>query len=237
MAPCPARPSPPSIARSASSPQRPGRCRPPPAIGFLVVIGAAALFGMLGPLSRFAYDAGMQPAAFVAWRAGIALVVLAGRGHRLAASRRRSTWLRVPGACRAAQQVTPARRGAHGLHPQPVHVLRVRPDHRRPGAARLLHLPGDDRRGQRGARARAARPARASSPCVLALAGMAAVVASQLDPAAGHPPRRSSASGWRSGRRVSQTVYVMVSRDGYPDVPTEQAIAIVVARDRWSGRP
>ena len=40
-----------------------------PAIGFIIVLGAATLFGTLGPLSRFAYDAGMEPAAFVAWRA------------------------------------------------------------------------------------------------------------------------------------------------------------------------
>ena len=46
----------------------------PPLVGFGIVIGAAALFGTLGPLARFAYDAGMEPAGFVAWRALIALV-------------------------------------------------------------------------------------------------------------------------------------------------------------------
>ena len=46
----------------------------PPLIGFGIVIGAAALFGTLGPLARFAYDAGMEPAGFVAWRALIALI-------------------------------------------------------------------------------------------------------------------------------------------------------------------
>ena len=35
----------------------------PPLVGFGIVIGAAALFGTLGPLSRFAYDAGMEPLA------------------------------------------------------------------------------------------------------------------------------------------------------------------------------
>lgn len=53
-------------------------------IGSLIVIAAATLFGALGVTSRFAYDAGLQPFAFVAWRAGvgalgIALVVAATR--------------------------------------------------------------------------------------------------------------------------------------------------------------
>ena len=47
-----------------------GRCdAPPPLTGFGIVILAASLFGTLGPLSRFAYDAGMEPLAFVGWRA------------------------------------------------------------------------------------------------------------------------------------------------------------------------
>ncbi len=53
-------------------------------IGSLIVIAAATLFGALGVTSRFAYDAGLEPFAFVTWRAGvgalgIALVVAATR--------------------------------------------------------------------------------------------------------------------------------------------------------------
>ncbi len=36
----------------------------------------AALFGSLGTLSRFAYDAGMPPFAFVAWRAGVGALAI-----------------------------------------------------------------------------------------------------------------------------------------------------------------
>ncbi|HUG29901.1 MAG TPA: DMT family transporter [Candidatus Limnocylindria bacterium] len=55
--------------------------------GALIVLVAAALFGALGVASRFAYDAGVQPFAFVAWRAavgalGIGLVVVALHGPR-----------------------------------------------------------------------------------------------------------------------------------------------------------
>ena len=46
----------------------------PPLIGFAIVLASAALFGTLGPLSNFAYDAGMEPIPFVAWRAFIGTV-------------------------------------------------------------------------------------------------------------------------------------------------------------------
>jgi drug/metabolite transporter (DMT)-like permease len=62
---------------------------------------------------------------------------------------------------------------------------------------------------------------------VLALIGMLAVVASQLDPAAGV---RFDALGvsLALGAALSQTVYVVVSRDGYRQVPPEQAIVVVM---------
>ena len=56
---------------------------------------------------------------------------------------------------------------------------------------------------------------------------MVAVVASQLDPAAGI---RFDALGFglALGAALSQTVFVVVSRDGYPTVPTEQAMIVVL---------
>jgi len=39
-------------------------------------VEGAASFGTLGPVSRFAYEAGASPLAFVAWRSGIGTVVL-----------------------------------------------------------------------------------------------------------------------------------------------------------------
>ena len=40
-------------------------------------MAAASGFGLLGVLSRFSYDAGLQPLPFVAWRAAFGLVVIA----------------------------------------------------------------------------------------------------------------------------------------------------------------
>jgi drug/metabolite transporter (DMT)-like permease len=71
-------------------------------LGVLLVLAAATLFASLGVASRFAYDAGVQTFAFVAWRTGvgalgIALVVAAVRGPR-------SVWTNIaasgPGARR-----------------------------------------------------------------------------------------------------------------------------------------
>jgi drug/metabolite transporter (DMT)-like permease len=62
----------------------------------------------------------------------------------------------------------------------------------------------------------------------LALLGMIAVVASQLDPAAG-VRMDALGLGLALGAAVSQTVFVLVSRDGYRDVPTEQAMTVVLA--------
>ncbi|TMF37029.1 MAG: hypothetical protein E6I26_07795 [Chloroflexi bacterium] len=59
-------------------------------VGSLIVVLAASGFGILGPLARFAYDAGLDPLTFVAWRAifGLLLIVAivavrVGRGTRL----------------------------------------------------------------------------------------------------------------------------------------------------------
>ena len=70
-------------------------------IGALATIAGAALFGSLGVASRFAYDAGVEPFAFVAWRAAtgalaIAVVVSALHGPRAA-------WANISGSGRRAQ--------------------------------------------------------------------------------------------------------------------------------------
>lgn len=59
-------------------------------LGAAIVLLAACLFGSLGPASRFAYEAGVQPFAFVAWRAaagalGLVLVILVIRGRHAGA--------------------------------------------------------------------------------------------------------------------------------------------------------
>ena len=197
----------------------------PTPIGFLIVIGAAALFGMLGPLSRFAYDLGMQPAAFVAWRAGIALVVVLavvawriGRGSatrlRFRALPRRTRVTLLVAALTgfslnlcmfiAFDRITVAL-ALLGFYTYPAMIAVVN--------VALGREPLDRTR---------------VVALGLALAGMIAVVAAQLDPATGIR-LDALGIGLALGAALSQTVYVVVSRDGYRDVPTDQAIAVVLA--------
>ncbi len=196
----------------------------PPLIGFGIVIGAAALFGTLGPLSRFAYEAGMEPAAFVAWRAFIGLVAtgiyVAWRIRRGATrlvrltdlpTRARTTLLVAAIAgftlnlCMfiAFDRITIAL-ALLGFYTYPAMV-----------AAANVAL-GRERLDQTRAVALG-----------LAIAGMIAVVASQLDPAAGIR-LDALGIGLALGAAVSQTLFVVISRDGYSAVPTEQAMAVVL---------
>jgi drug/metabolite transporter (DMT)-like permease len=198
---------------------------PPSPLGFLIVLGSAALFGMLGPLARFAYDAGLQPAAFVAWRALLALLVLLlvigwrvrfGSATLLAfrsMGRRAQVTLLVAAVtgftlnlCMfiAFDRITIAL-ALLGFYTYPAMIAVVN--------VVLGREPLDRTR---------------VVALGLALLGMTAVVASQIDPTAGIR-LDALGIGLALGAAVSQTIYVVVSRDGYPEVPTEQAIAIVVA--------
>lgn len=196
----------------------------PPLIGFGIVLGAAALFGMLGPLSRFAYDAGMEPAAFVAWRAFIGL--LATGTYVAWRIRRHATRLvrleELPIRARAMlllaavagftlnlcmfiafDRITVAL-ALLGFYTYPAMVAAVN-----------VALGRERLDGTRAA------------ALGLAILGMIAVVASQVDPA-GAIRLDAVGIGLALGAAVSSTVYVVVSRDGYSQVPTEQAMATVL---------
>ena len=195
-----------------------------PLRGFAIVIGSAALFGMLGPLSRFAYEAGMEPPAFVAWRAMIGFLGLGAYvGWRVS---RGATRLVRLGALPLRARVSLLAAAAAGTtlnlcmfiafdritialallgfytYPALVAVANVALGRERLDGNRVLAL-------------------------ALAIVGMVLVVASQLDPAAGI---RLDVIGiaLALGAAVSQTIFVILARDGYPEVPTEQAMTTVL---------
>lgn len=195
-----------------------------PALGFGLVIVAAVLFGMLGPLSRFAYDAGMQPTAFVAWRA---LIGLAGVSLFVAwRVRRAGVSLTRPGALptRARALLLVAALMGFTINASMfiafdriTIALALLGFYTYPAMVALANV--------------LLRRERLDAPrgvaLALALAGMIAVVASQLDPAAGI--RLDAVGlGLALGAAVSQTVYVLISRDGYREVPTEQVTVVVL---------
>ena len=182
-----ARPSP--ALRSSSSPRpcsgRSGRCRGSP-----TTRGCSRRRSSRGA----ARSACSRAAAFVAWRIS--------RGTE------RLTRL---GDLDTAAPVSLGRRGAVGFTLNLVDVHRVRPRHGRARAARVLHLPGDRRGRQRGPRARDARPA----------AGRRARARRRWDgrgrrraarPGGRDPARRHRARAGARRGRVSQAVFVVISR-------------------------
>ena len=197
----------------------------PPVSGFLVVVAAASLFGMLGPLSRFAYEAGMQPLPFVAWRAGIGFLATASFvAWRVARGAEPLVGIR---GLRRPERVTllVASLLAFGLnlamfisfglvtialallgfytYPVIVAAANVALGREAMDRTRLIAL-------------------------VLAVAGMVAVVASQLDPGSGIKVD-ALGLGLALVAAGCQAAFVIISRNGYPSVPSSQAMALVMA--------
>ena len=188
-------------------------------LGSLTVIAAASGFGLLGPLARFAYDAGFEPIAFVAWRAGIGLLIVVAvvavgirrRGrfvNPLHLARRDRIGLAV--AAIAALALNVAMFLAFDLttvalvllafytYPALVAVVAVALGHERLDAARWLAL-------------------------VIAIVGMVLVVAGGLG---GSDPVQIVPLGIALGlvAAACQTVYVTVNRGHFRTVPAEQAM-------------
>lgn len=197
----------------------------PPVMGFAIVLVAASLFGTLGPLSRFAYDAGMEPLPFVAWRGGIGLLATAAfiawriargaerltrprdldRGARLSLGLAALFAFALNLAMFISFDLVSVALALLGFYTYPVIVAMVnvalgRETLDRPRVVALA----------------------------LAIAGMIAVVASQLDPAAGI---RVDAIGFglAIAAALSQAAFVVISRTGYRAVPASQAMAVILA--------
>jgi DME family drug/metabolite transporter len=196
----------------------------PPLIGFGIVLGAAALFGTLGPLSRFAYDAGMEPGAFVAWRA---LIGLAGMAAYVAwRVRRGATRLVRLGDLPARTRIMLLLAGVVGFtlnlamfiaFDRITVALALLGFYTYPAMVAIANVVlGREHLDQSRTMALG-----------LAILGMIAVVASQLDPAGGIR-LDAIGIGLALGAAVSQTVFVVISRDGYAEVPTDQAMALVL---------
>jgi drug/metabolite transporter (DMT)-like permease len=192
--------------------------------GFAIVVVAASLFGTLGPLSRFAYDAGMEPLAFVGWRAFIGLIATAafvawrvGRGaetlvrwaglpprERLLLGIAALTGFTLNFAMFIAFDLVTIALALLAFYtfPAMVAVAAVALGREQLDRPKLVALG-------------------------LALAGMVAVVAGQLDPAAGIEFNWLGVALALSAA-VSQAVFVTISRDGYRSVPTDQAMTVIM---------
>ena len=196
----------------------------PPLVGFAIVLVAASLFGTLGPLSRFAYDAGMQPTPFVAWRGAIGFIAAAAFvAWRVSRRTERLTrWADLDTAAR----VTLAVAGLSGFflnlsmfiafdlvtvalallafytYPVIVAVANVALGRETMDRPRAIAL-------------------------TLAVLGMVAVVASQIDPASGIKVDPVGI-GLALAAAGFQALFVLISRTGYRQVPASQAMTVIL---------
>ena len=197
---------------------------PSPAVGSVAVVLAACLFAALGVLSRTSYDLGLTPYGFVTWRSGVAAIAMAliaavmvMRGGRLVG------WRALAPRDRVAL-------GVAALAGASLDVTMFLAFARVPVAVVLLCFylfpalvaGGSALLGwERLDRTRAAA-------LIVSLAGMAAVVVGGegAGALAGLDPVGVLLA---VGSAVSQAVFVLVARRGYREVPTEQAITVVLA--------
>jgi DME family drug/metabolite transporter len=199
--------------------------RSSPLLGSLTVILAACGFATLGVLSRFTYDLGLTPMAFVAWRSGVAalsMVVLIAftlsRGARLVGWRSLSPRDRIAlvVAALAGSSLDITMFFAYERVPVAIVLLCF---YLFPamvaGASAVLGWERLDR--TRGI------------ALLVALAGMVLVVASGMGAGPGGPQAPDPLGVLLAiGSAVSQTVFVLVARRGYRQVPTEQAMGFVL---------
>jgi drug/metabolite transporter (DMT)-like permease len=195
-----------------------------PTLGALIVLGSAALFGMLGPLSNAAYDAGLDPLTLVAWRSGLATLAIVGVVAWLASARSVRIVRPVDVPARERRALVAATLAAATLNVcifsafELVTVaLALLGFYTFPA---MIAAVGVVTGREPLDRTRAVA-------LVLALVGMALVVIGQLDPAGG-VRFDALGLGLALGAAVSQTVFVSVSRVGYPSVPTVQATVVLM---------
>ena len=178
---------------------------------------------MLGTLSRFVYDLGLEPYGFVAWRAGIGAVATAGfvawglrRGGRLVG------WRSLDSRARAALGIASLAGAALNMamflafERTPVAIVLLcfylYPALVAAASALLGWEPMD-------------RPRVAA--LVIALGGMVAVVVG--GPSAGTGGGLDPVGVVLAlSAALSQCVFVLVSRHGYRTVPTDQAMATIL---------
>lgn len=194
-----------------------------PLAGSLTVVIAASLFGMLGIIARGAYAAGMVPLTFVTWRAGIGSLGLAV----LSAWR----WRRgLPGVdlARLERRQQAALGAAAGL----AFVLNLAMFFafgRIPIALALLCFYTYPAMVAAAGVVSGREPLVRRTAVALGLAtlGMVGVVVGGLDlSGAGRVDVLGVLAALSAA--ASQTAFVVLSRDGYRSVPTEQAMGTIL---------
>ena len=188
-------------------------------LGTLAVVVAASLFGMLGPLSRLADErAGVGTVAFVTWRSllgsavvGLLIAIRVGRGRRLVGPAALSARARVTLLVAALTGIVlnlaifvafgriSIALALLGFYTYPALVT---------GAVIVLERRRPDRFEL--------------AALVMALTGMAIVVLGGIEPGAGlaFDPL---GLGLALVAALAQAVFVLISRHGFAEIPTDEA--------------
>jgi drug/metabolite transporter, DME family len=193
-----------------------------PLLGSLTIAVAASLFGMLGVLSRQAYELGMEPFGFVAWRAGVGgLVIAVYVGWGLRGGARLVGWRFLDGRGRASLAVA-------GLSGATLNIAMFFAFQRIPVAIVLLcfYLYPAIVAATSGLLGWEPMDRPRILALGLALAGMVAVVAGGRGSGTAAPLDLSGVALALSAA-VSQSVFVLVSR-GFRSVPTDQAMSVLL---------
>jgi drug/metabolite transporter (DMT)-like permease len=188
-----------------------------PQLGYVLAIAGASMFAWLGPLSRWAGADGMEQLAFVAWRAGVGALILAVvvalrlRTRAVPHPPRREVAV-LAAASVVALVLNLAIFGAFARVPIAIALLGF---YTYPAmVATVAIVSGSE------------TPSPATlGALILALAGMAIVVVGGFDPTAGSAiDLVGVALGLLAA--ASQTVFVTISRRGYPGIPADQATTV-----------
>lgn len=200
----------------------------PVLLGSLLIVVAASLFAMLGPLARAAEAAGLTPLGYTTWRAllgtaSVAAFVVAGgtagavRAGFAASSPRHRATLLVVGV--AALALNAALFIAYGLvpvalalvlfyvYPAGIAAADLALGHERPSPRRLLALG-------------------------LALGGAALTLVGGIDVLG---PIDPAGIGLALGAAVCQVTFVTLSRNGYPTLPATGATLAVLGMTALGG--
>lgn len=192
-------------------------------VGSLTVIAAASGFGLLGPLARFAYDAGLDPISFVAWRAAFGTLIVAvfaawmiRRGRAFVAP-----WHLPAGpraallvACVTALVLNVGMFFAFSLTTVAIALLAF---YTYPAFVALVEI----------ARGHERLDAIRAAALALSLGGMVLVVAGGLG-AAGEVRVDPLGIGLALVAASAQTVFILISRHGYSALPAEQAMTWII---------
>jgi drug/metabolite transporter (DMT)-like permease len=193
-------------------------------VGSLTVVVAAAGFGLLGPLARFAYDTGLEPIPFVAWRAAFAtLIVVTFAAWRIRGGRAFVAPWRIATSERVALGVAVVcgftlNLGMFLAFDRMSVAVALLAFYTYPAMVAAVEI----------ALGREPLDAVRETALGLSLGGMVLVVAGGLT---GGGEVRVDGIGVALAlmAALSQTVFVTISRHGYASVPTEQAMAWIVS--------